>query len=139
MALSVGNAVQLCSGGPLMTIASIDGDTIGCKWFATLAATDVSATNLFPAILLRVSGPNEGVAGWQGNPTILDLGDVVQLRSGGPLMTVSSVSGTTIGCAWFSSTTSTAPNGITLNFSMLVLRDPPNDGLPGQQRAKGNA
>ncbi len=31
--LKVGNLVRLKSGGPLLTVTAVDGDTVTCQWF----------------------------------------------------------------------------------------------------------
>ena len=51
MALKQGDRVRLRSGGPLMTIHTINGDNIDCQWF-TPAGELKSAT--FPLEMLTI-------------------------------------------------------------------------------------
>ena len=49
--LKVGDRVRLRSGGPLMTVRSINGENIDCQWF-TLPGELQSAT--FPLYMLTI-------------------------------------------------------------------------------------
>jgi uncharacterized protein YodC (DUF2158 family) len=82
--LEVGDLVRLKSGGPLMTVADVEGDKIGCIWFGpdhmphreafpevllTKVSSDVraAASALSTAVQLRVAG-REWHFAWPKNP-----------------------------------------------------------------------
>jgi len=51
MALKQGDRVRLRSGGPLMTVHSINGDNVDCHWFTT---TGEHRSATFPLAMLTV-------------------------------------------------------------------------------------
>jgi uncharacterized protein YodC (DUF2158 family) len=71
--LQVGDLVRLKSGGPLMTVAAVDGDQISCIWFGS---DHTPHRESFPAVLLsKVSSDVRAAAG--------ALSSAVQLRVAG--------------------------------------------------------
>jgi uncharacterized protein YodC (DUF2158 family) len=71
--LEVGDLVRLKSGGPLMTVAAVNGDQIGCIWFGS---DHTPHRESFPEVLLtKVSSDVRAAAG--------ALSSAVQLRVAG--------------------------------------------------------
>jgi uncharacterized protein YodC (DUF2158 family) len=71
--LQVGDLVRLKSGGPLMTVAAVNGDQIGCIWFGS---DHTPHRESFPEVLLtKVSSDVRAAAG--------ALSSAVQLRVAG--------------------------------------------------------
>jgi len=71
--LDVGNLVRLKSGGPLMTVAAVNGDQISCIWFGS---DSTPHRETFPEVLLtEVTADVRAAAG--------ALSRAVQLRVAG--------------------------------------------------------
>lgn len=96
-----GDTVRLKSGGPKMVFRTIKDDPESglCTWFEGLS----SNTDRFQIELLMRALDND----------MIGVGDVVQLKSGGPAMTVSSVivdrGETHVYCKWFTVRNDSAP------------------------------
>lgn len=104
---SVGDIVQIRSGGPKMTVI-LDSDAsemVKCAWFKSdsyLSEHSFLEYELYPSRdLNKNNATNDGVLFY---PDIIAInkGAIVQLASGGPLMTVEDLdqSGKTITCSW---------------------------------------
>lgn len=53
---AIGDTVKLKSGGPMMTVAEIEGEEVVCLWFEK----SQQFKQRFPAATLRVSEPSTG-------------------------------------------------------------------------------
>jgi uncharacterized protein YodC (DUF2158 family) len=54
--LSLGDRVQLKSGGPIMTVGEVSGDDIWCQWFAE---NEVKAHSFKRQMLLKMKDRGE--------------------------------------------------------------------------------
>jgi uncharacterized protein YodC (DUF2158 family) len=54
MELNVGDLVKLKSGGPVMTVADVDGDEVTCVWFPEGDHTELCECELSDATLEKV-------------------------------------------------------------------------------------
>jgi uncharacterized protein YodC (DUF2158 family) len=52
-AIKAGDCVELKSGGPLMTVAKIEGPEVTCVWFANGGLEE----EVFPLVTLKASTP----------------------------------------------------------------------------------
>ena len=58
--LNIGDVVELNSGGPKMTVASIQPEDVRCVWFGCDAKSESS---VFPLVALRAKGNKKKPAG----------------------------------------------------------------------------
>lgn len=86
----VGSVVQLASGGAYMTLGPTCGEESVCSWFSGPHG-DLHSERFFTKMLCRVK-PSCGLADWAKS------GDRVQLRTGGPVMTVLHCNGADVHC-----------------------------------------
>ena len=99
---SVGDVVELSSGGCDLCVMEIDQNQpndIHCVWFND-ALEGLPRTFAFSldTLKIKIALPNRTVLKYMHN---MQVGDVVKLRCGSPLMTVDSVAGLKISCTWF--------------------------------------
>ena len=78
--IGIGDVVQLKSGGPAMTVAELEDEDVNTLWFAG----EVRQAATFPSKSLQKSQRDYEAA----MRDAYGIGDVAQLKSGGPEMTV---------------------------------------------------
>jgi uncharacterized protein YodC (DUF2158 family) len=99
MSLRVGDVVQLKSGGHVMTVSLIRDLKAVCQWFDPNEKREKLHEGTFSHGALDLQPAEEQCR--ELDEIILSAGDVVQLKSGGPKMTVSILDDSKSVCQWF--------------------------------------
>ncbi|WP_323891718.1 DUF2158 domain-containing protein [Aeromonas caviae] len=95
-----GQLVQLRSGSSTMTVNQIDpaSNYVSCVWFDYEKSPELNEKRLAACVLeplkVQTFSPNQSAE-------TLQEGDVVKLRSGGPLITIQAIRKDDAVCIWF--------------------------------------
>ena len=91
---------------------------------AAMLGVTFSASWAFPAL---ARPPQSSITTQGRNAPLLHSGDLVRLRSGGPLLTVKNVSGGWVICTWWSEYGDFQSGGFPVAMVEGPLTPPPND------------
>ncbi|MGN5085922.1 DUF2158 domain-containing protein [Aeromonas hydrophila] len=97
-----GQLVQLKSGSSIMTVNNVDpmSNYVSCVWFDYEKSPVLNEKRLAACVLeplkVQTFSPNQSQSAIP-----LQEGDVVQLRSGGPLITIQAIRKEDAVCIWF--------------------------------------